>query len=599
MAISILPDVEMRARKRRWVGLLVGVLLGLQAGPAWAVFLDQDESLRFSGRVYNRTAFSVERAAENTRLQTPYNDWNMLQNRTFIQGELSHDLTGLVAGNATGLLAPLQALLAPLRLLRADTLDYFVTYRGEYDGVWDYGPAVFRERYPLFADCGEPTKAKHSHPRRFGCRHGDPRQRLRHRHRLFEAYVNYAYGPFFLRVGRQNLSWGETDVFRLLDQINPLDAGFGGFLVSLDERRVPLDMARVVYGFGGVGPLSELNLEGFLVFDDKIAAPVPTGSPWSTPNPPGVTGQVKKPSKNFADARGGGRIVGVWGEVMFSLAHYATYLDTPVLRIVTPTKRPVSLGAFEAAVQAGDTGRFLTDHFQAKALYPKIQISGGSLTFGVPRISSILRSEFAYFHSEPFFHNSASDQLLGPALTGTLTPGYQQVGTDPDTGRPLMRYRNKISRSDVVRWSVGLDMTRYISLLNPNESFLISSQIFGRHILDFNDTPVSAVSGSYGFGHFAAPIYEPNRDNNSFVNIDQHQLIQTLLISTAYFSGRVEPKLIFLYDWQGSWLVQPEITFIRDPFRLSVQYNYLDGQYNGIGFLRDRDNVIIQLEAVI
>ena len=33
--------------------------------------------------------------------------------------------------------------------------------------------------------------------------------------------------------------------------------------------------------------------------------------------------------------------------------------------------------------------------------------------------------------------------------------------------------------------------------------------------------------------------------------------------------------------------------------RFDVQYNYLDGQYNGIGFLRDRDNVIIQLEAVI
>ena len=206
-------------------------MLGLQAGPAWAIFLDADESLRFSGRVYNRTALSVERASDNTRLQTPYNDWNMLQNRTLIQGELSHDLTRLVAGNATGVLAPLQALFAPLRVLEADTLDYFVTYRGEYDGVWDYGPAVFRERFPLLTDCGTPTKAKHSHPRRFAdCRHADPRQRLRHRHRLFEAYVNYAHGPLFLRIGRQNLSWGETDVFRLLDQINPLDAGFGGFL---------------------------------------------------------------------------------------------------------------------------------------------------------------------------------------------------------------------------------------------------------------------------------------------------------------------------------------------------------------------------------
>ena len=588
--------------KKRWLwaSLIVGVLLTLQSSSAWAIFLDKEGTLRFSGRVYNRTAMSVEGASDNTRIHTPYNDWNMLQNRTFIQGELSHDLTSLVAGNATGGLAPLQTLFAPLRLLRAETLNYFMTYRGEYDGVWDYGPDVFRERFPLLTDCGTPTKGKQSHPRQFdGCSRSDPRQRLRHRHRLFEAYVNYAHGPFFLRIGRQNVSWGETDVFRLLDQINPLDAGFGGFLVSLDERRVPLDMARIVYGFGGLGPLSELNLEGFMVFDDKIASPVPTGSPWSTPNTPGIPGRIKKPSKNFADARGGGRIVGVWGEYMFSLAHYTTYLDTPMLRIVTPTNRPISRGAFEAAVNAGETSRFLVDNFQAHALYPKVQISGGTLTFSVPRFSSIVRSEFAYFHDEPFFHNSAADQILGPALTGDITPGYQQVGTDPATGQPLLRYRSKTSRSDVVRWSLGVDVTRYIRLLNPHQSFLISGQIFGRHILDFDDTPVPDVSGSYGFGHFAVPVRDPNRDNNTFVNIDQHQLIQTLLVSTAYFSGAVEPKLVFLYDWQGSWLVQPGITFIRDPFRFTVQYNYLDGQYNGIGFLRDRDTLIMQLEMVI
>jgi hypothetical protein len=37
----------------------------------------------------------------------------------------------------------------------------------------------------------------------------------------------------------------------------------------------------------------------------------------------------------------------------------------------------------------------------------------------------------------------------------------------------------------------------------------------------------------------------------------------------------------------------------RDPFRLLLQYNFIAGQFNGIGFLRDRDNVIIQLEIDI
>ncbi|HKA56055.1 MAG TPA: hypothetical protein VKJ47_20575, partial [Candidatus Binatia bacterium] len=61
----------------------------------------------------------------------------------------------------------------------------------------------------------------------------------------------------------------------------------------------------------------------------------------------------------------------------------------------------------------------------------------------------------------------------------------------------------------------------------------------------------------------------------------------------------ISPALNFFYDWQGAWVVQPGITFVRDPFRLLLQYNYIDGQFNGIGFLRDRDNVIIQLEVVI
>ena len=73
----------------------------------------------------------------------------------------------------------------------------------------------------------------------------------------------------------KNLSWGETDAFRLLDQINPLDASFGGFLVSLDDRRVPLDMARVVYSLEDIGPFSELNLEAFGVLDDAISVPTP------------------------------------------------------------------------------------------------------------------------------------------------------------------------------------------------------------------------------------------------------------------------------------------------------------------------------------
>ncbi len=577
------------------VGLSVGLLVTVFSSHAFAIFLDKEETLRFNGRVYNRSAYSIQGAADNTRLRTPYSDWNMLQSRTFMQMELRHNLTDLIFGRYPGLLSPLQYGLAPLRLLDPDDMDYFVTYRGEYDGVWDYGPDVFSERQVRTA-AGNRL---------------DTRQRLRHRHRLFEAYVDYTKGPLFIRIGRQNLSWGETDVFRLLDQINPLDASFGGFLVALDERRVPLDMLRTVYGLGSQGPFSEIDLEGYVALDNKVSEGVPAGSPWATPNPPGLKSFVKKPARNFTDARGGGRIIGVIGDFTLSVAHYYTYLDSATIRVVTPTTAPlakgetaatalpINLGEFETAVKAGKTSRFLADHFHANQWFPKMQISGATVSFSIPSLSAVMRGEFAYFYAEPFYLNSAPNQILGPALTGKITPGYRQVGVDPATGKPLLRYKSDIDRSDVIRWAIGMDVNRYIRFLNPSQSFTISGQVFGSHILAFNGNSLTKAVPNFGFAHFSVPVRDPHRKNQAFVNLDPYQIINTLSVSTSYYSGVISPALVFLYDWQGTWLVQPGVTFVRDPFRLTLQYNYIDGQFNGIGFLRDRDNLIVQLEVVI
>ncbi len=565
-----------------------------------ARFLDESQTLRFNGRVYNRTAMAVENAGGNTRLQTPYNSFNMLQNRSFVQVELRHDLVDLVEGSYEGHLSVLAPLLKPLQWLQLEDISYFVTYRGEYDGVWDYGPDVFSERFPLHSNCGQPSKQKRTSPRQFAdCSRVNSRRSLRMRHRLFEAYVDLSWASLFLRIGRQNLSWGETDAFRLLDQINPLDASFGGFLVSLDDRRVPLDMVRTVYSFEDVGPFSELNIEGYGAFDKNISSPVPVGSPWSTPNPPGIRSVVKKPAQNFKDTRGGFRVTARVGELTLSAAHYYTFLDAPEVRIVTPrTRPPISLAAFEQAVNAGRASQFIVDHFQANVLYPKIAISGLTASFPVPKWYAIIRSEAAVFWDEPFFKNSGAAHLLGPVLSGgQITPGYRQVGVDPITGSPLLAYENDIAHSHVVRWVLGIDINRYIRALNPQQSFIISGQMFGTHIVDFNDTSL-ASAGPYGFGHFAIPVSEPSRQNRSLVNIDQHQFVNTLSISTSFRSGVIKPQLVFFYDWQGSWLVQPGVTLTRDPFRLTLQYNYLDGQYNGIGLLRDRDNLITQLEVV-
>ena len=99
----------------------------------------------------------------------------------------------------------------------------------------------------------------------------------------------------FLRFGKQNLAWGETDVFRLLDQINPLDNTFGGPFEDLDDRRIPLWMLRGSYNLGVLGPIDSLTLEGFWVPGDLGRSCLP-----AVPLRDGLFGSVAAPAAPVA-----------------------------------------------------------------------------------------------------------------------------------------------------------------------------------------------------------------------------------------------------------------------------------------------------------
>jgi len=83
--------------------------------------------------------------------------------------------------------------------------------------------------------------------------------------------------------------------------------------------------------------------------------------------------------------------------------------------------------------------------------------------------------------------------------------------------------------------------------------------------------------------------------------IDQY--LNTLLISTSYLSGQVNPTLVLFYDWSGSFVAQPQIVLSRDPFRFTFSYSFLTAGSlkgaSGISLLRDRDNVLFQVDYVI
>ena len=81
--------------------------------------------------------------------------------------------------------------------------------------------------------------------------------------------------------------------------------------------------------------------------------------------------------------------------------------------------------------------------------------------------------------------------------------------------------------------------------------------------------------------------------------LNDNQFLQTLAVFTSYFGGRLQPSFAVFYDWQGTKVVQPGVTLVRDPFRLVFDYTRIQGPPTGqIGTLRDRDNVRAQFEFV-
>ncbi|CAG1006367.1 hypothetical protein MYXO_03469 [Myxococcaceae bacterium] len=85
---------------------------------------------------------------------------------------------------------------------------------------------------------------------------------------LKEAYldIDMLEGRLFLRLGRQTIVWGKTELFPIVDQFNPYDFALST-LPSLEDSRIPLWSARAIYSLYDVGPLKDVRIEVGAILD--------------------------------------------------------------------------------------------------------------------------------------------------------------------------------------------------------------------------------------------------------------------------------------------------------------------------------------------
>ena len=495
------------------------VLLSL-AGNAGAFYVDGDQTLEVKGKAQTRLSVRLQ-DSEGFTAPSNISVGNLVQWRNILYLEIDHDLKKLQG--QLGILKPLERLDVRVK--------YHLVARFMYEAIYNVGPQGFK-------DARENDK--------------ENIDKFKQQYDLWEFYVDVSRGPVFLRIGRQNLAWGETDVFRLLDSINPLDNTFGGVFEDLDDRRIPLWMLRGSYSFGIVGPLDSLTIEGFWVpgnWDAHVSPVAPYGTAYSPPLPllpPPAQQRFVYPSKVMSNSRWGVRLMGMLFGANFSLAHYKTFLDLPSARFVVEPDPP-PLGSIFQELSFDD-----------------IQITGGSLNFWESRTDTVIRSEVAWFWNEAVFIPDINIPLqpLPFAIPG-LPPAIPQTGQIPE--------------KDFFRWMIGLDKNVWIRKLNKEQTFLVSLQYFGQWVSDYDGRMRNAV-----------PIY-PN--DTEFPAVREVEGTFTLLANTFYMNGKITPQMVLGYDVRGAWLIQPSVNLLREPFRLMIQYSAIAGNFTGFGFFRDRDQI--------
>jgi hypothetical protein len=149
----------------------------------------------------------------------------------------------------------------------------FLLYRGVYDGFYDIAPTDLQRGQTRYDDLvggpisgnqiGQVDANGNLLPGNYSRFNSSDRSAVKWENSLREAYIDLKVKdePLSFRIGRQQVIWGESDQFRIMDIWNPLDTSWHFQQESWDNIRVPLWLAKGLWDIGQVGPLSNTFLE--------------------------------------------------------------------------------------------------------------------------------------------------------------------------------------------------------------------------------------------------------------------------------------------------------------------------------------------------
>jgi hypothetical protein len=336
---------------------------------------------------------------------------------------------------------------------------------------------------------------------------------------LREAYVDTKLKdlPLSFRIGRQQVIWGESDQFRIMDIWNPLDITWHFQQESWDNIRIPLWLAKGLWDIGTLGPFSNTFVE--VVYNPFDFQPgIKAGFlplPWALPFPdPLRGGQVQQltattpvylsPSFNlngtsyqkgdFQRNPQDASEVGLRAHAVtpFGLEFSVDYLygrargvgaNSPFAAKLLSVRTPANFVPANALpnqnfVIGGSPKRVFPALVDAQLQYPYMHIFG--LTgnyFEEDYTQAVLRFESAYALGEPNQSIADSDRVnIQNCSTVTYTSSGTPVLTNctPSSLKAPLGY----TKRDLWTGMIGFDRPTWIRWLNSKATWFLSGQFF-------------------------------------------------------------------------------------------------------------------------
>lgn len=360
----------------------------------------------------------------------------------------------------------------------------------------------------------------------------------------------------FIKVGKQQVVWGRTDLFRVLDVINPVDYSRNNIYDELSDIRIPMWMIQAEYRMGASESMQDRNFQ--LVWNFDKFRPNNLGQ-CGTPNVildagcffrgmanlwdnggtvssfagnstlatlfgPGEIGirNVYLPDWSLKNTQIGGKFEGVTQDgLSFSLnaLHYRSQLPSLHSLSGTSLVNNRAYGLDPSFPLQTESKKLIAFDMH----YPRVNLLGGSMDFQLPSISAAVRMEGAMTWGEEFA-NSLRDQLY--------------------------------SKNRVFRSVIGIDRPTFIPFISETSATLISAQLFYQHIFDHEtyDAPL---------GRVGMVDWEDN-------------FIGTLLIKGFLKNGTVSPQFVLAHDFQAqATAIAPQVEWnISNDLKLTVGANY-------------------------